>query len=44
VENVIGRKYGDPNYGNTRGRHAAICQRYSLDQVDWPALRSGLGL
>jgi hypothetical protein len=42
VESLISRKYGDPNYGNTRGRHEAICQRYSLDRVDWPALRAGL--
>ena len=42
VENIICRKYGDPNYGNTRGRHEAICEKYSLDGVDWPALADNI--
>jgi hypothetical protein len=42
VENLIRRKYGDPNFGNTRGRHAAICSRYGLEPVNWPALAARL--
>jgi hypothetical protein len=44
VEDLIGRKYGDPNFGNTRGRHEAICRQFSLEKVDWPALRARLAL
>lgn len=40
VEGVIRRKYGDANYGNTRGRHESICRTYPLDRIDWPALRN----
>ncbi len=39
VENLIASEYGDPDYGNTRGRHEAICRRYPLDRVDWAVLR-----
>jgi hypothetical protein len=42
VENIISRKYGDPNYGNTVGRHLDICQQYPLTRVDWPALKTRL--
>jgi hypothetical protein len=44
VESIIRRKYGDPNFGNTRGRHEAICRQFSLEPVDWPALRARLVL
>jgi hypothetical protein len=44
VENLIRRKYGDPNYGNTAARHEAICRACSLEPVDWPALRARLAL
>ncbi len=40
VEDIIRRKYGSPTYGNTTGRHEAICTNYSLDRMDWPALRA----
>jgi hypothetical protein len=40
VEEIIRRKYGSPNYGNTAGRHAAISRDYGLDRVNWPALRA----
>jgi hypothetical protein len=42
VETLIRRKYGSPDFGNTAGRHDALCRAYSLDRVDWPALRAGL--
>lgn len=44
VEGLIRRKYGDPNFGNTRGRHEAICRQFSLEKVDWPGLRARLAL
>jgi hypothetical protein len=44
VESIIRRKYGDPNFGNTCGRHEAICRQYSLEKVDWPGLRARLAL
>jgi hypothetical protein len=42
VEDIIRRKYGDPNFGNTAGRHAVICRTYGLNRVDWPALLAKL--
>lgn len=42
VEDLIRRKYGDPNFGNTAGRHAAICSKYSLEGADWPVLEARL--
>jgi len=42
VENLISRKYGDPNYGNTVGRHEAICARCGLEPVDWPKIKMQL--
>lgn len=42
VEQVIRRKYGSPDFGNTAGRHDAICRQYGLEPVDWPALRASL--
>lgn len=44
VENIISRKYGDPNYGNTRERHLVICRNYSLARLDWPALKAKIAL
>jgi hypothetical protein len=44
VEDIIRRKYGDPNFGNTAGRHAVICRDYGLERVDWPALLAKLSL
>jgi hypothetical protein len=44
VEDIIRRKYGDPNFGNTAGRHAVICRNYGLNRVDWPALLAKLSL
>jgi hypothetical protein len=40
LEQLVAHKYGDPDFGNTRGRHEDICRRYPLDRVDWPALRA----
>jgi hypothetical protein len=40
VEDIIARKYGNPNYGDTQGRHERICQNYSLDRVNWPAIKT----
>jgi hypothetical protein len=42
VENLISRKYGHPNYGNTVGRHEAICVRYGLEPVDWAKIKMQL--
>jgi hypothetical protein len=42
VEEIIRRKYGDPNFGNTAGRHAVICRTYGLNRVDWAALLAKL--
>lgn len=39
VERLIAGEYGDPNYGNTQGRHQVICRQYSLNRLDWPALK-----
>jgi hypothetical protein len=38
VENIIAAKYGDPNYGDTQGRHNRIRQTYSMERLDWPHL------
>lgn len=35
VENIIARKYGNPNYGNTQGRHQQIMHNFSMAKVDW---------
>jgi hypothetical protein len=37
VERLVAAEYGDPNFGNTRGRHEALCRQYSLKKVDCPA-------
>ena len=42
VEDIIARKYGDPNYGDTQGRHGRICQNYSLERVNWPAIKAAV--
>jgi len=38
VERLVAAEYGDPSYGNTRGRHEALCQKYPLEKVDWPKM------
>ena len=40
VEDIMASKYGDPNYGDTQGRHRRICQNYSLERVNWPAIKA----
>lgn len=42
VEDIVASKYGDPNYGDTQGRHGRICQNYSLERVNWPAIKAGV--
>jgi hypothetical protein len=42
VEDIMASKYGDPNYGDTQGRHARICQNYSLERVNWPAIKAAV--
>lgn len=42
VENIIARKYGDPNYGDTQGRHGRLIRQYSMARVDWPELEQSL--
>ncbi len=38
VERLVAAEYRDPNFGNTRGRHEALCRQYPLEKVDWPKL------
>jgi len=38
VEGLVAAEYGNPDFGNTRGRHEALCRQYSLEKVDWPKL------
>lgn len=42
VENIIARKYGNPNYGDTLGRHRRIIKQFPMARVDWPRLAVSL--
>jgi len=42
VEHLVATEYGHPDYGNTRGRHDALCRQYPLEKVDWAGLKAAL--